>query len=212
MKDLGRWTKLFLGMVAFSVAGSFLSSRTGLDPGPIKPVASLLTIAFGVLALSKSIKLWQLLSVVAIGATAELVGLFTGFPFGEYEYTKLWWPTIPLKNQLHFPLLLPFAWFLVAGGSVLAVRQWGKAALILAPLLATGIDVLMEPVMTRKLGYWYWVEGGPLPGSAPWTNVLGWLGISFLATLIMLKGSGKAQDAVWVLGGYLLLMAGLWFA
>lgn len=206
------WTKGFLGLVAFSIAGSLLSRSTGLDPGPIKPIASVLTIGVGALALARMARWWQVAAVVAIGAATEICGIYTGLPFGRYEYTDRWWPTVLLPGDHRFPLLLPLAWFLIAGGCALAMRRLGNKALILAPVTATIIDLLMEPVMTKGLGYWNWIESGPLPGGAPWLNPIGWIGTSFLATAILTWGRAKepSADAAWVLIGYVALIAGLW--
>jgi uncharacterized membrane protein len=212
MKGLGVWTRIFLGLVVFSITGTILTRYTGLDPGPIKPVASLLTIASGVIALSKLARLSRLLAVIGIGAASEIVGLYTGLPFGRYEYTSRWWPTVVLPGDHRFPLLLPFAWFLIAGGCALAMRPLGKFALILAPLLATLIDLFMEPVMTKTLGYWRWLDRGELPGGAPWLNPVGWFVVSLVATLILVKGKSPAKmDPAWVLAGYVALLAGLRF-
>ena len=84
--------------------------------------------------------------------------------------------------------------------------------LVLAPLMATLIDFFMEPVMTRTLGYWRWLEPGPLPGSAPWLNPVGWFATSFIAALILKRGKAKSQiaDATWVLISYVMLIAALW--
>jgi len=212
MKSLSLWTKIFLGLVLFSIAGTALTSQTGLNPGPIKQVASLLTLAFGVVALAQSAKVWQVATVVGIGAVSEIVGLYTGLPFGRYAYSSRWWPTTHLPGGHVFPILLPFAWFLIAGGCALAMRPLGKAALILAPLMAALIDFFMEPVMTRTLGYWRWVQPGELPGGAPWLNPIGWFSVSLLATIILAKGKCPLTlDPAWVLAGYVALLAGLRF-
>lgn len=209
MKRLSLWTKLFLGLVLFSLAGTLLTRFTSLDPGPIRPVASLLTIAIGFIALARLAKPWQALAVVLLGGGMEICGLYTGYPFGSYRYTSNWWPTIELPQGQPYPLLLPFAWFLIAGGCAIALRPLGKSMLVLAPLLATLIDFFMEPVMTQKLEYWDWTTPGPLPGGAPWLNVVGWFATSLLASLILRKGKGS-DEAAWILTAYVVLIAGLW--
>jgi uncharacterized membrane protein len=187
-----------------------LIRTTGLDPGPIPPVASLVTVLSGFIALARLAKWWEATLVLGVGAFAEIIGLYTGLPFGKYEYTTAWWPVVGLPQGHHFPLLLPFAWFLIAGGCALALRPLGKSALILAPLMATLIDLFMEPVMVHRLGYWRWIERGPLPGGAPWLNAVGWFGTSLLAAIILRRGKALSEDPAWILLGYVVLIAGIW--
>lgn len=211
MRQLSIWTKIFLGLVAFSLAGTLLSAQTAIDPGPIKPVSSMLTLAFGFVALARSIHWGYSIAILIIGAGAEVCGILTCYPYGRYEYTARWWPIIELPGDHLFPLLVPLAWFLVAGGCALTLKPVGKASLILAPTIATLIDFLMEPVMVHVLGYWRWLEPGPLPGGAPWMNVAGWFATSFAAAWIVSKAKPKGgEDSAWVLIGFISLLAGIW--
>ena len=198
--------RLFLGLVAFSLLGSLFSRLTHLDPGPIAPVASLLTLGAGVWAtFGEYVRVvprpWpRLLAALSVGTTAEVVGLATGFPFGRYAYTGAWWPSVG-----SFPLPLPFAWLLMAGASCLALRSaW------LGGLLAALVDLAMEPVMAGPLHYWRWLDRGPLPGGAPVANFMGWWGTATLAGLILLRGTESRPEAPrWVLGGFVVLILGL---
>jgi putative membrane protein len=146
-----------------------------------------------------------------VGTGAEVLGIYSGYPFGHYTYTARWWPTIQLSGGYSFPILVPFAWFLVAGGCALALKPIGKSSLVFAPMVATLIDFFMEPVMVRTLGYWRWLDPGPLPGGAPWLNVAGWFGTSFLATWVLSQyKSAQSDDPPWIVIGFVLLLAGLW--
>lgn len=220
MRRLSLWSRVFLGLAVFSLLGSLLTRLTGLEPGLVRPIASAAMLLSGVLAL------WSILAktncvkdsvaavvlVVLLGFTAEVVGLYTSLPFGRYAYTDQWAPTVLLPGDQRFPLLLPLAWFLVAGGSMLAMPKLGWIEVPLAAILATLIDLVMEPVMTGPLGYWKWVDRGPLPGGVPWMNSLGWLCTSLLAALFV-RGFCRSKpnpiEARWILGSYLLLVLGL---
>ncbi|MFQ3669378.1 MAG: carotenoid biosynthesis protein, partial [Fimbriimonadaceae bacterium] len=201
MGKLSRLGKVYLGLVAFSLAGSAVSRLTGLDPGPIAPVAAALTLLTGFAAAFAPV--WQAIGpkralaagafVLTVGAASEIAGLYTGLPFGRYAYTDAWFPTVPLPGGHFFPLLLPFAWFLMAGSAYLVVSRLAQGRdgtgsrppLWVVPggaLLAAALDVPMEPVMTDVLGYWVWLDptwpiGGPVLG-APLMNAVGWVATS----------------------------------
>ncbi len=222
-----RETRFFLGLVAFSLLGSLFTRLTGLNPGPIAPIASLLTLASGLIAafgpfLKEAAKPWRrVLPTLAFGTAAELVGLGTGFPFGQYVYTDRWWPALPLPGLGPFPLLLPFAWLLMAGASVFVASNWLTPMVwpwwrlaLLGGLIAAVVDLGMEPVMAGRLGYWRWQEVGPLPGGAAMANFFGWWAVATIAGGILTFGisSKKNAAAPWVLGGFVVLVAGLGFA
>lgn len=203
-----RW---YAGLIVFSILGSLLSKLTGLDPGPIAPVAGAATLGLGFCACfadwvrSGGIPArWTLAGVTLFGAAAELVGLATGWPFGEYRY-EAWWPWVGTPWG-PFPLLLPVAWAVVAGGCALVFpRRPGLAA-----LAATAIDLVMEPVMAGSLGYWRWVERGPMPGDAPIMNSVGWFGVSLVAALLIdrVRSEGGPWPK-WVLLGHVALTLSL---
>lgn len=195
------WLKAYLGLVVFSLAGSLLSKATGLNPGFIAPAAGLLTIVAGVGAVfagSFQLESWKKTSLILafvglVGVTSEIVGLYTGAVFGPYVYTEKWWPTLALPGGKPFPLLLPFAWMMMAGGAYLAVWRWMPEdkkwlAIPLGAFLAALVDMPMEWAMTGALGYWVWTDPGPLPGGAPIMNFVGWVGVSALAGLMLFFG------------------------
>ncbi|MGV3618654.1 MAG: carotenoid biosynthesis protein [Fimbriimonas sp.] len=165
---------------------------------------------------------WAALGVVlALGGSIEVAGVLTGFPFGRYAYTDRWWPVVTLVDGARFPLQLPFAWFLMAGASYLTVIWIGKGGhgKLYAPLtglLAAALDLIMEPVMVGPLGYWRWLDPGPLPGGAPWSNFLGWFATAALAAVALNAfGAAKAWEArepKVVLLGHMILTIGIGLA
>jgi putative membrane protein len=219
MRGLSIPCRLFLAMVAFSIAGSAFSRLSGHSPGWIAPVAAALTLLTGFWAIVEPIlegggrrSVAGVLAVMGVGLATELAGITLGMPFGRYAYTSCWWPTLALPGNHLFPVLVPSAWFLLAGGSYLAVcRRWPRAAVWLGPCLAAGIDLGMEPAMTDQLGYWRWLDRGPLPGGAPLANLVGWLATSVVAAVILNRSASPAacarREPAWVLLGYVLLIA-----
>lgn len=195
--------RAYLGLVVFSLAGSALSRATGLDPGLIAPVAGALTLLAGLAAVfAGAAQAWGpgrtvlvLGAVGLLGAGSEIAGLYTGAVFGRYEYTSVWAPVVLLPGGKPFPLLLPFAWMMMAGAAWLACarvlpgRMW--AAVLAGGLLAALADIPMEPVMVHTLGYWKWLEPGPLPGGAPIMNFVGWTVTSWAAGGVLAAAGAK---------------------
>ncbi len=217
-----RW---YVRLVGFSILGSALSKATSLDPGLIAPVASILTLTLAVACVARPILAsagrigWLVLAaILAIGATAEIVGLYTGWPFGAYEYTGRWLPSLTLPGGRSFPAALPFAWLMMAAGGYLAALKLGagKAAPVAGALLATLADLAIEPAATGPLGYWTWSESQPVSGwlgAAPLLNYAGWLLTSLMAGgVLSLAGVRKCEDPEpgLVLALHVGLMAALW--
>jgi len=152
-----------------------------------------------------------------LGINAELIGLFTGFPFGSYRYGRLWQPTISLPGGGYFPLLLPFAWLLVCACSYFVASWWisGWPSVLVGGLLGGVLDLVMEPVMTERLRYWTWTAAGPLPGRAPVTNLVAWCVLCCLGGLILRWAAPRFRsggEALIVLLGQAVLMGVIWVA
>jgi putative membrane protein len=112
------------------------------------------------------------------GLLAEVVGLHTGFPFGDYGYTDALGASV-----LGVPVVVPLAWVMMAWPALLVGRALAgngpRAALVAAWALAAW-DVFLDPQMVDA-GYWTWSSPEPsLPGVAgvPLTNFAGWLLVS----------------------------------
>ena len=115
-------------------------------------------------------------SVTAVGAAAEIAGLYHALPFGRYEYTDWWVPYVHLPGGSLFPILLPPTWFLIVASCylVLARRLAGWRLVAAAALLATLVDLTSEAVLTNVVLLWRWLEPTPLLG-APYRNAPGWI-------------------------------------
>ncbi|TNE55352.1 MAG: carotenoid biosynthesis protein [Bacteroidetes bacterium] len=100
------------------------------------------------------------------GMSIELIGVHTGILFGQYQYGA------SLGSKfLEVPYVLGINWvILVISCSLLSHRlirnMWG--GIILAALLMTGMDFLIEPVAIAS-DYWSWSGG-----EVPWFNYLCW--------------------------------------
>ncbi len=229
---LSSWCWAYLALVVFSLSGFLASKITHAPPGWIAPASSLLTLALGVITVSRafvmSVGRRPVLGVFALGGAVELLGVSSGFPFGTYQYTQEWWPTVALPVG-RFPLQVPFAWVLVTlasvAGALWIFRFPDKQLLspiktsiiaVTAGLLAASVDLIMEPTMTGNLAYWHWNTQGPLPGGAPIANFLGWWATAGIGGLLVLHWPPRRhlnpQEPSIVLAGHVLLVIGVGLA
>jgi bisanhydrobacterioruberin hydratase len=129
-----------------------------------------------------------------IGIIAEIIGINTGFLFGDYAYGNVLGRKI--KNV---PLLIGVNWFLIIYCCGISIHTLlmkainriaadnGKAPIAMKALsvivdgatMAVFFDWLMEPVAV-KLGYWVWNGDG----SIPMFNYICWFVISLLLLLV----------------------------
>ncbi len=114
-----------------------------------------------------------------LGYGAEVAGVHTGLPFGNYSYGPV------LGYQLfQVPLLIGINWLLLvylSGGILHHIIKSDFLAAILGSLIMVFLDFLIEPVAV-KLDFWTW-ENDVIPVS----NFLGWFGVAFFIHLIYRK-------------------------
>ena len=129
----------------------------------------------------------------------EAVGVYTGWPFGDYSYGLI------LQPQLFMvPLSIGFAWILILLSSLsLTLAVFGEIRLLrtspLALFLAAAtfmlfFDILMEPAAIY-LDYWVWHSE-----TIPFTNYLTWFlaGFAFYLVYWFLKLPYRITPAVGV--------------
>ena len=114
-------------------------------------------------------------AVYVLSLVSELSGTMTGFPFGDYEYSSL----LGTKWFGHVPYLIPLSWFTMALPSFVLVERTLSAHLpkvarwVLAAILLTSWDLVLDPAMSFLVPYWLWGETGSFYGM-PWINLAGW--------------------------------------
>ena len=153
-----------------------------------------------------------------IGIIVEVVGVNSGFLFGDYSYGNVLGPQI--KNV---PVLIGVNWFLIiyccgitihtllmkainriaadTGKTPMAMKA--LAIIIDGATLAVFFDWLMEPVAV-KLGYWAWNGGGAIP----MFNYICWFVISLLLLIVFHFTKFNKQNKFAV---NLLLVQGMFF-
>ncbi len=135
-----------------------------------------------------------LATCLIVGIVVEVIGVNTGFLFGDYAYGNVLGPEI--KNV---PVLIGVNWFLIVYCCGISIHTLlmkainriaadsGKSPMALKALsviidgatLAVFFDWLMEPVAV-KLGYWVWQGDGAIP----MFNYICWFVISLLLLMV----------------------------
>ena len=105
----------------------------------------------------------------------ECFGTKTTFPFGAYHYTGNFGPMLWIV-----PLTIPMAWHIVLTNALFVVRavlphvtQLTEA--LLAGIICTAYDFVLEPFATTRKHYWEWATG-----SVPLINYVAWFILSAL--------------------------------
>lgn len=156
-----------IGLVGIGVAHSGLIRRA--TPYHLLLMFILLLLSYG--KQFKAFAKWVAVAFV-IGFAAEWVGVHTHWLFGYYNYNA----ALGARWQ-QVPWLIGCNWaIVVAGATCLSMLVTGNKIVsgLLAALLATGYDFVLEP-MAMKLGYWQWAGG-----HIPLYNYICWFGISFV--------------------------------
>ena len=158
-----------LGILGFFEALVDANAFARLSPFNLLLTASLLFV----FAADRTRLFVFFLACLLIGFLAELIGVQTGLPFGEYAYGESLGP-----KWLDVPLVIGVNWFLVAVGSqaLLKLRTTNvRMRMVGAALVMVGFDLLVEPVAIQ-IDFWHW-SGGEIPLQ----NYAGW----FLVGLII---------------------------
>lgn len=130
---------------------------------------------------------WTMLGItLSFGFAIEQLGVSTSWPFGEYTDSATLGPKI-----FSVPLVVPFAWVMIAHPCLVAARRIGKSWVVFygAALMAAW-DLFLDPLMVSA-GRWSWIVKGshvPYQPEIPVSNAFGWL-LSGLALMSILHFS-----------------------
>jgi putative membrane protein len=132
---------------------------------PLNLMLSLVLVILSQGKINAHQKLW-LVSAFLIGFLVEVIGVNTGWVFGNYYYTDV------LGFSLFgVPLLIGLNWFMVSYGSYSFVANLKVKPIIkvlIASVLCVVLDYFLEPVAI-ELNYWVWLDGTP-----PIQNFIAW--------------------------------------
>ncbi|HAH39123.1 MAG TPA: carotenoid biosynthesis protein [Algoriphagus sp.] len=126
-------------------------------------------------------------AVFWIGFGAELIGIHTGYLFGDYVYG----PTLGPKLW-EVPIIIGVNWFILAYLTGVAFQKIPNDyyAAFLGATAMTAIDYILEPVAV-SLDFWYWKFD-----IIPVGNYLGWFFIAYLIHLIFRKAKFEKQNPI----------------
>ena len=166
-------------LIIFHVVGLILFAT---DPNASRLSYITLLISGAALMIDEGIKLRKaaiLSSIFVLGYSVELIGIKTGFFFGEYSYD-----TALGSKFLGVPLIIGLNWVIIVAASSSIIKYFIKKPLILQALLAaalcTLLDFIIEPIAI-SYNFWTWTDG-----TIPFYNYLCWFGFSFLFSTIYL--------------------------
>ncbi len=127
------------------------------------------------------------LLIIVLSYLIETLGVNSGFPFGAYRYTGILFPVLPGS----VPLAVMFAWVLIILGAYGWIQDSKRFTSVLAAivgaLLATLLDLAIEPVAAYVVHYWQWLAPGAINYyGVPLANFAAWFLVSF--ALLLLTG------------------------
>jgi len=174
------------GIVSYALLG-------GPPPGAQWTAPAFLLLAGLAVGLSAGRQDWPVLGVAAIGGfAAEVCGVKTGWPFGQYAYTSALAPSL-----FGVPLVMVCAWVILTAYVRQMLWRLSLPAWLVAVaggLWMTAMDLVIDPLAANALGYWHWAEGGSYYG-IPAGNFLGWFVVSTLICgLVRAMDGGAAGD------------------
>ena len=151
--------------------------------------------------LNRNLFLFCIIAFV-IGMAAEIVGVTTGYPFGNYYYTETFGPQV-----FKVPIIIGFNWVMLSYVTAVVIKDYIKgefAAMLAASALMVIIDLLLERFAIRH-NFWVWQASTP-----PLQNYFSWFFVSLLIQFVYRKLIPASQN-VNALPYLTLLMAFLLF-
>jgi putative membrane protein len=204
--DLPTRTRL-VPVAAFAGAGVLAQVAYPLTRGEQRAQLTVaIVLLFGAAALSHalvtrgaSLLVALIGSSVLLGFAVEVLGVATGFPFGDYRYGNALGPRV-----LDVPIVIAFAWTMLAWPAALVARRLVRpfpARVLLGGWALAAWDFFLDPQMVSA-GYWHWgSRAHTLPGvpTVPVTDYVGWLLVAMLISYLLqraLRGKPEGDDRI----------------
>lgn len=167
-----------IGLVGFL---TFPSKFTGLSY--VNLLLSVILIVFA--AKQKDILFYiSLLSIACIGFLAEVIGVKTGYLFGNYEYGE----AFGLK-LLNVPLMIGVNWAMLSYSSLQLVNFKNRFInAFSASVLMVFLDFFIEQ-SAQQYDFWYWKDG-----IIPIKNYIDWFIVAFIVNFIFQSFLKKLEN------------------
>lgn len=141
----------------------------------LTPMNLLLTAAIIVLNHKDWRHAWLFVFTYLAGLAVEMIGVNTGFPFGEYVYGSVLGPKV-----IETPWMIGINWLILLYAANSVAKRCGMT--VITRSLAAGalmflLDFIIEPVAIN-FNFWTWAETTP-----PFENYMAWFVISFLISI-----------------------------
>ncbi|GCE19580.1 carotenoid biosynthesis protein [Dictyobacter kobayashii] len=127
--------------------------------------------------------------VIIFSYLVETLGVNTGFPLWELSL----YPCFASRLPGGVPLAVMFAWILIVFGGYGIVKRRlpvGRGidigGALLGAMLATLLDLAIEPVAAHVVFYWRWLAQGPMDYyGVPLMNFVAWFVVAFVLVVVL---------------------------
>lgn len=196
MRNISRYDIAIAVAIIFHTIGFFGMKYFGIEQMAKTTPFHLLLMCGLLFYTHKRISIHFLLFFIlcaAGGFVAEMIGVNTGYLFGDYQYGNM------LGAKLNgVPLIIGINWFIIIYCCGVTIRQFVAnltarlgaeemiektrlktlSLIVDGALIAVIFDVVLEPAAV-KMGYWQWANA-----TVPWLNYFTWFCVcAFLLTL-----------------------------
>lgn len=139
----------------------------------IEPLSTL--ILFALLSFAIAYDLKSLIYIIIFTIAVEILGVFTGFPFGGYNYNYYH----SIIGIFGVPFFIGFAWYIIIYSFSNITRNP-----IVTALFSVLTDLVIEEYAVVK-GLWFWDKSGFL--IAPLQNYIAWFVIGLIGYYLIKK-------------------------
>jgi uncharacterized membrane protein len=127
-----------------------------------------------------------------VGMATEIIGVKTGYLFGDYTYGSVMGPKV-----MEVPLMIGLNWMILSYCAAELVQRFMKPSIV-RPIMGASLLLLLDYVLEPaaiKLGFWSW-QGNTIP----FYNYVCWFGIGLLLQWLFEKyhKGGNNMVAMWL--------------